>query len=89
MTTRIPRNAKHVFHANETVTREDGRHYAGREQRSTTFREARAFLDALDMPGNVSVWRASTNLTDAYATRRADGHWTLLNRYTGKWESLA
>jgi hypothetical protein len=89
MATRIPRNAKHVFYASEATTREDGRHFAGRERKSTTFREARAFLDSLDMPGNVSVWRASTNLTDAYATRDADGSWTILNRLTGKWDPLA
>lgn len=31
MTTRIPRNAKRVYYATETVTR-DGRRFAGREQ---------------------------------------------------------
>ncbi|MDP5310414.1 hypothetical protein [Streptomyces poriferorum] len=89
MTTRIPQNAKQVFYASETQTREDGTRRAGREQRSTTFREARDFLDGLDVPGGVSVWRASSNLTDAYATRGADGSWTSLNRLTGKWEPLS
>ncbi|MFE5093275.1 hypothetical protein ACFRCI_23660 [Streptomyces sp. NPDC056638] len=89
MTTRIPRNAKQVFYASETKTREDGTRCAGREQRSTTFREARQFLDGLDVPGGVSVWRASSNLTDAYATRDADGSWTSLNRFTGTWEPLS
>ncbi|MFJ5103231.1 hypothetical protein [Streptomyces sp. NPDC088554] len=89
MAIRIPRNAKWVFYASETKSREDGTKYAGREQRSTTFREAREFLDDLGVPGNVSVWRASNNLTDAYATRAADGSWTSLNRLTGQWEPLA
>ncbi|MFJ5814978.1 hypothetical protein ACIQGT_13920 [Streptomyces sp. NPDC093108] len=88
MTTRIPRNAKCVFYATETKIREDGTRFAGREQRSTTFREARQFLDRLDVPGGVSVWRASSNLTDTYATRDADGSWTTLNRLTGTWEPL-
>ncbi|MFE3429836.1 hypothetical protein [Streptomyces sp. NPDC059171] len=88
MATRIPRNAKCVFYATETKTREDGTRCSGREQRSTTFREARDFLDRLNVPGGVSVWRASSNLTDAYATRDANGSWTTLNRLTGKWEPL-
>ncbi|MEV6074944.1 hypothetical protein AB0L80_07535 [Streptomyces sp. NPDC052069] len=89
MTTRIPWNAKQVFYASETRTRKDGTRCAGREQRSTTFREAREFLDSLGAPGGVSVWRASSDLTDAYATRDADGSWTSLNRLTGKWEPLS
>ncbi|MDQ0791996.1 hypothetical protein [Streptomyces sp. B1I3] len=88
MTTRIPRNAKCVFYATETKTREDGTKHSGREQRSTTFREARDFLDSLNAPGGVSVWRASSNLTDAYATRDTNGSWTTLNRLTGTWEPL-
>ncbi|WP_225840301.1 hypothetical protein [Streptomyces sp. NK08204] len=88
MTTRIPRNAKKVFYANETVTREDGTKFAGREQRSTTFREARKFLDDLGAPGNVTCWTAASNQTSAYATRHADGSWTALNWFTGTWEPI-
>ncbi|MFD8315940.1 hypothetical protein [Kitasatospora purpeofusca] len=83
MTTRIPRNATKVFYATETVYRDGGR-YAGREQRSTTFREAQKFLDDLDVPGGVSVWSARSNLTNSYADRAADGTWTGLDRLTGK-----
>lgn len=87
MSTRIPRNATKVFYATETVFRENGR-FAGREQRSTTFREARKFLDDLDVPGGVTVWTERSNLTNAYAERSADGTWTALNRLTGTWEPL-
>jgi len=89
MTTRIPRNALTVFYASETLIQEGGQRRAGREQRSTTFREARKFLDGLGAPGNVSVWRASNNLTNAYATRDRDGSWFGLDRLTGKWEPIA
>ncbi|MBD0844245.1 hypothetical protein [Streptomyces sp. TRM68416] len=92
MTTRIPRNAKRVFYATESTTRTkpDGEviRCAGREQRSTTFREARKFLDDLGVPGGVSVWTASSQQTNAYADRRADGTWVALDRLTGKWEPL-
>jgi hypothetical protein len=89
VTTRIPRHARTVYYATETVTREDGRRFAGREQKSTTFREARAFLDGLGVPGGVSVWTASSNLTNAHSTRKEDGSWTALNPYTGNWEPMA
>lgn len=88
MTTRIPRNAKKVFYASETVTRGE-RKFTGREQKSTTFREARAFLDQLDAPGNVSLWTEQSGQTSAYATRHADGSWTARNWFTGKEEPLA
>lgn len=89
MTTRIPRNAKKVFYATETTTREGGIRCAGREQRSTTFREARAFLDQLDAPGSVSLWTERGGQTSAYATRHPDGSWTARNCFTGKEEPLA
>lgn len=89
MTTRIPRNATRVFYATETTARGDGSRFAGREQRSTTFREARKFLDGLNVPGGVTVWTQRDNQTNAYAQRSADGTWTSLNRLTGKWEPLA
>ena len=89
MTTRIPRNAKRVYYATETVTR-DGRRFAGREQKSTTFREARAFLDELNVPGGVAVWNdgSRNGNHDAVATRHEDGSWTRLDRFTGKWEPM-
>lgn len=89
MTTRIPRNAKKVFYATETKVREDGIRCAGREQRSTTFREAQKFLDGLGVPGGVTLWTAVTGQTNAYATRHADGSWTALNWLTGKDEQLS
>ncbi|WP_331718754.1 hypothetical protein [Streptomyces sp. NBC_00212] len=92
MSTRIPRNATKVFYATESTTRTkpDGEviRCAGREQRSTTFREARRFLDDLGVPGSVTVWTERSNRTDAYADRRADGTWTALDRLTGTWEPL-
>jgi hypothetical protein len=92
MATRIPRNAKRVFYATESTTRTkpDGTviRCAGREQGSTTFREARRFLDDLDVPGGVTVWTERSNRTDAYATRSADGTWTALDRLTGTWVPL-
>jgi hypothetical protein len=92
VTTRIPRNAKRVFYATESTTRTkpDGEviRCAGREQRSTTFREARKFLDDLGVPGGVSVWTERSQQTNAYADRRADGTWVALDRLTGKWEPL-
>ncbi|MFI9079148.1 hypothetical protein ACIGW8_22205 [Streptomyces sioyaensis] len=89
MTTRIPRNARRVYYATEIVAR-DGRRVAGREQRSTTFREARDFLDRLGVPGGVAVWNGGSRNGnhDALATRHADGSWTQLNRFTGNWEAL-
>jgi hypothetical protein len=89
MTTRIPRNAKRVYYATETVTR-DGRRFAGREQKSTTFREARAFLDELNVPGGVAVWNEGSRNGnhDAVATRHEDGSWTRLDRFTGNWEPM-
>ena len=93
MSTRIPRSATRVFYATETTTRTtaDGTaiRCAGREQRSTTFREARKFLDDLGVPGGVTVWTERSNQTDAYATRAADGTWTALDRMTGTWVPLA
>ncbi|THA65374.1 hypothetical protein E6R60_33190 [Streptomyces sp. A0642] len=92
MSTRIPRNAKRVFYATESTTRTkpDGEvvRVAGREQRSTTFREARKFLDDLGVPGGVAVWTARSQQTNAYADRRADGTWVALDRLTGEWEPL-
>lgn len=92
MTTRIPRNATRVFYATETVTRPDRNgepaRYAGREQKSTTFREARKFLDDLGVPGGVTVWSARTNLTNSYADRHADGTWTAHDWLTGKTVTL-
>lgn len=90
MTTRIPRNAKRVYYATETVTRDDGHRSAGREQKSTTFREARAFLDELNAPGGVAVWNdgSRNGNHDAVATRREDGSWTQFNRFTGNWEPI-
>ena len=92
MTTRIPWNAKKVFYATESTTRAkpDGKviRCAGREQRSTTFKEARKFLDDLNVPGNVSLWTASSNRTNDYATRHADGSWTARNWFTGKEDPL-
>ncbi|MFF2548350.1 hypothetical protein ACFVUY_38135 [Kitasatospora sp. NPDC058063] len=87
MTTRIPRHATTVYYATESTTRTkpDGKvvRLAGREQRSTTFREAQAFLDRLDVPGGVTVWTAASNRTNSYADRAADGTWTALDRLTG------
>jgi hypothetical protein len=88
VSTRIPRNAKRVFYATEAVFRDNGR-FAGREQKSTTFREARKFLDDLDVPGGVTVWTSSSNRTNAYADRSAEGTWTALNWLTGTWEPIA
>ncbi|MGA5578357.1 hypothetical protein ACPCK9_26480 [Streptomyces koyangensis] len=92
MTTRIPRNAKRVFYATESTTRTkpDGEviRVAGREQRSTTFREARQFLDDLGVPGGVTVWTERSQQTNAYADRRADGSWVALDRLTGNWVPL-
>lgn len=90
MTTRIPRNAKRTYLATETVTR-DGRRFAGREQESTTFREARDFLDRLDVPGGVAVWNEGSRNgnRDAVARRHEDGSWTRLNRFNGEWEPIA
>jgi hypothetical protein len=82
MSTRIPRNAKKVFYATESVFRDGGR-FAGREQRSTTFAEARKFLDDLGVLGHVSVWTERSNLTNSYADRSADGVWTTVDRLTG------
>ncbi|MEU9535846.1 hypothetical protein AB0D00_26505 [Streptomyces sp. NPDC048213] len=92
MTTRIPRNAKRVFYATESAFRTGpdgkvGRH-AAREQSSTTFREARKFLDGLGAVGSVSIWTARSQQTNAYADRRADGSWVALDRVTGTWEPL-
>lgn len=89
MTTRIPRNAKRVYYATETVFR-DGSRFAGREQKSTTFREARDFLDRLNVPGGVAVWNdgSGNGNHDAVATRHADGSWTRLNRFSGQWEPM-
>ncbi|MEU3433116.1 hypothetical protein [Streptomyces sp. NPDC006863] len=92
MTTRIPRNAKKVFYATESTTRTkpDGEviRVAGREQRSTTFAEARRFLDDLGVSGGVTLWTARSQQTNAYADRRADGTWVSLDRLTGTWEPL-
>jgi hypothetical protein len=92
MTTRIPRNAKKVFYATESTTRTapggEIIRCAGREQSSTTFREARKFLDDLDVPGGVTVWTERSQQTNAYATRHADGSWTALDYLTGKEEPL-
>lgn len=88
MTTRIPRNARQVFYANESVFR-GGKRFAGREQQSTTFREARKFLDDLDAPGNVEVWTALGDQRRAYASRHADGSWTAINWITGKWDPIS
>jgi hypothetical protein len=89
MTTRIPRNAKRTYMATETVVR-DGRRFAGREQESTTFREAKDFLDRLDVPGHVAVWneRSRNGNRDSVADRRADGSWVRLNRFTGQREPM-
>lgn len=89
MTTRIPRNAKRVYYATETVTRDGGR-FAGREQKSTTFREARAFLDELNVPGGVAVWNDGSRNGNhaAVATRREDGSWIRLDRFKGSWEPM-
>ncbi|MFD4319019.1 hypothetical protein [Streptomyces sp. NPDC058548] len=92
MSTRIPRNATRVYYATESMTRTTAEgnsvRYAGREQRSTTFREARQFLDDLGVPGGVTVWTARSNQTNAYAVRRADGTWVALDRLTGTWVPL-
>jgi hypothetical protein len=96
MTTRIPRNAKRVFYATETVFRPDRNgnpaRFAGREQRSTTFREARKFLDDLNVPGGVTIWTERTQQTWSYADRDADrdadGTWTAVDRLTGKTVTL-
>ncbi|MGW6651233.1 hypothetical protein AMK23_34450 [Streptomyces sp. CB02130] len=92
MTTRIPRNAKRVFYATESTTRTKPNgeviRVAGREQRSTTFAEARRFLDDLGVRGGVTVWTARSQQTNAYADRRADGTWVALNQMTGTWETL-
>ncbi|MGW6588373.1 hypothetical protein [Streptomyces globisporus] len=92
MTTRIPRNAKKVFYATESTTRTkpDGEviRVAGREQRSTTFAEARRFLDDLGVRGGVTLWTARSQQTSVYTDRRADGTWVALNRLTGTWEPL-
>ncbi|MCX4596063.1 hypothetical protein OG819_42380 [Streptomyces sp. NBC_01549] len=89
MTTRIPRNAKRVYYATETVVR-DGSRFAGREQKSTTFREARTFLDELNAPGGVAVWNEGSRNGnhDAVARRHEDGSWTRLDRFTGNWEPM-
>ncbi|MEU5163939.1 hypothetical protein AB0G74_30585 [Streptomyces sp. NPDC020875] len=87
MSLRIPRNAQRVFYATESTTRTkpDGTviRVAGREQRSTTFREAKAFLDGLGVPGGVTVWTERSQQTNAYADRHADGTWWALDRLTG------
>ncbi|MFF9070465.1 hypothetical protein ACF09E_34485 [Streptomyces sp. NPDC014891] len=92
MTTRIPRHAKRVFYATESTTRTkpDGEviRVAGRDQRSTTFREARDFLDDLGAAGGVTVWTARSQQTHVYADRRADGTWVSLDRLTGTWVPL-
>ncbi|MEV6147060.1 hypothetical protein [Streptomyces sp. NPDC051992] len=92
MTTRIPRRATRVFYATESTTRtkSDGEviRVAGREQRSTTFREARKFLDDLGVPGGVTLWTERSQQTNAYADRRADGTWVSLDRLTGNWVPL-
>ncbi|MFF1499774.1 hypothetical protein ACFVZR_07820 [Streptomyces sp. NPDC058316] len=89
MSTRIPRNAKRVYYATETVTR-DGRRLAGREQKSTTFREAKGFLDRLNVPGGVAVWNEGSRNGnhDAVARRSEDGSWTRLDRFSGQWEPM-
>lgn len=86
MSTRIPRNAKRVYYATETVVRDD-RRFAGREQKSTTFREAREFLDRLNVAGGVAVWNdgSRNGNHDSVAARDADGSWTRLDRFTGQW----
>lgn len=89
MTIRIPRNAKKVFCATESTTREGGIRCAGREQNSTTFSEARKFLDNLGVPGGVTLWTAISGRTNDYATRHADGSWTARNWLTGKDEPIA
>lgn len=92
MTTRIPRRATRVFYATESTTRTkpDGEviRVAGREQCSTTFREARQFLDDLGVPGGVTLWTERSQQTNAYADRRADGTWVGLDRLTGNWVEL-
>lgn len=92
MTTRIPRNATRTFTATETVFRpgRDGemKRFAGREQESTTFREARKFLDDLGAQGHVATWSARTQRTNAYARRSADGVWEGLDWLIGKWVPL-
>lgn len=90
MTTRIPWNVKRTYMATETTTREGGVRCAGREQESTTFREAKDFLDRLNVPGHVAVWNEGSRNgnRDAVADRRADGTWVRLNRFTGQWEPM-
>lgn len=73
MSIHIPRDASRVFCASETVRPSVG---GGREQSSTTFREAREFLDKLNVPGSVTVWTSRSQQSKVYATRSAEGIWT-------------
>lgn len=86
MNTRIPRRAARVLCATQstTGTGPDGEviRCAGRGQRSTTFLEARKFLDDLGV-GGVSIWTARSQQTDAYAGRQADGTTMTLDRLAG------
>ena len=84
---RVPRGN---YYATGTETRDDGKRYGVEVARQAkTLTEARARLDARNLPGYVQYWVEREQRRVIVAERDADGTWWSRNPYTGERVPLA
>lgn len=84
---RIPNRAQTVAYATELYRRADRplSVWVAPEVRFLTADRARAYLDRLDVPGDVNVWSEREQRRTAVARRYVDGTWSHRTA-TGAWE---